>query len=147
MKKLILFSLLVVLWNCSRKYSPTIEKTVISYEKPAPIVEDKCAGLDTLLARSWRLANSPDAAYFRFYERNDTLVNKHIIGKFRECLIGKKKKEIIDKFREPTYKGSLLIYYKFFITDNSLPLRLRFSFRSDTVYALAYENVYKNCFD
>lgn len=142
MKRVILLSVIVFLWNCSRKSSPIPEK-VVTLPKEVSSTKDKCSDLDTLLAHSWKLADAPHAAHFHFYERNDTLVNNHIVELFKGCLIGKHSKEIIDKFGEASYKSPYLVYYEFFSAENTPSLCLKFWIRSDTIYALAY----KNCAD
>lgn len=142
MKRVILLSVMVFLGSCTRKSSPT-PKYEAGIPKEVVSNKDKCSDLDTLIARSWRLADAPHASHFHFYERNDTLVNKYFLEKFKGCLIGKKSKEITDKFGEASYKSLHLVYYEFFSAENTPSLCLKFWVRSDTVYALAY----KNCAD
>lgn len=138
MKRVILFSVMIFLWDCSRKSSPTPEK-VTALPKEVTNTKDKCSDLDTLLAHSWRLADAPHAAHFRFYERNDSLVNLYLMGEYKPCLISLPRKAIEKKLGTPTFSDSNNIYYEFLSTDKSRPLCLKFWVVSDSVRSIRYQ--------
>lgn len=132
-------SIIIFLSGCSKRASPIQKSQSETRQEDHRSKDDKCSNLDTLLAHSWRLAHAPHAAYFHFYERNDTLVNRYIIGKFKECLIGEKQDRIIARFGEPSYKDVFNIYYEFYSADNSKQSCLKFWIQSDTVNSIRYQ--------
>lgn len=136
MTRIILLSALITISSCSPKPVVQADNSPI----PSKEVDSlNCADLDTLISKSWRLADALQAAYFRLYERNDSLIINDFMGTYQSCFILIPGTAIEKKLGPPTYSDSKNIYYEFLSTDKSRPLCLKFWLESDTVRSIRYQ--------
>lgn len=137
MKRIVFLPMLIFLGSCTHEIRQA-PKSVTANPGLHSGKED-CTRLDSLMLHSWKLADAAHAAHFRFYEKNDSLVNGYLMGKYKQCLIGLPRKSIEAKFGAPTFSDSNNIYYQFLSTDKSRPLCLKFWVVSDTVESIRYQ--------
>ena len=136
MRKLTAFIVFFIISSCN-------PKLVKHKPKEADLKEQKstkifCTELDSILVHKWKLANAPQASFFHQYERNDTLVNRFIVGKYKNCFLGKTPNEVQEKLGVPTYKSLYLMYYQFLSTEEP-SYCLKFWIRADTIYQIKHE--------